>query len=89
MNTNRQINIRQYEFSLYYKPLALYHFVKIKIRQMLFEVNSSNLFPVNISGYTVYVHSLNLKNSKSLITWRELGTVAVRNNLSYIFMLLI
>jgi len=47
----RQINIRQYEFSGYYKLLALYHFVKLKFFKCYLEINSSNLFPVNISGY--------------------------------------
>jgi len=50
LHTNCQINIHQYEFFRYYKPLA-YHFIKLKF--VKFEVNSSNLFPVNISGYTV------------------------------------
>jgi len=36
-----------------YKPLILYHFVKLKSFKCYFEVNLSNLFPVNISGYTV------------------------------------
>jgi len=53
LHTNRQINIHQYEFSLYYKLLMLYHFVKLKFVKCYFEVNSSNLFPINISGYMV------------------------------------
>jgi len=53
LNTNCQINIRQNEFSSYYKLLVLYHFIKLKFIKCYFEVNSSNLFPVNISSYTV------------------------------------
>jgi len=53
LHTNYQINIHQYELSGYYKPLALYHFIKLKFPKRYFEVNSSNLFPANISGYTV------------------------------------
>jgi len=56
-----QINIHQYEFSLYYKPLVLYHFVKLKFVKCYFEVNLSNLFPINISGYTVcYKYKYNI-----------------------------
>jgi len=32
---------------------VLYHFVKSKFVKCYFQVNLSNLFPVNISGYTV------------------------------------
>jgi len=53
LQTNRQINIRQYEFSKYYKPLSLYHFVKLKFAKCFCVVNSLNLYPVNISDYTV------------------------------------
>jgi len=49
----RQINIHQHEFIGYYKPLALYHFVKLKFIKCYFQVNLSNLFPVNISSYRI------------------------------------
>jgi len=45
--------IHQYEFSGYYKPLAPYHFVKLKFIKCYFEVNLSNLFLINISDYMV------------------------------------
>jgi len=59
LQANCQINIHQYEFFRYYKLLALYHFVKLKFVKCYLEANSSNLFPINISSYMVFVNNYN------------------------------
>ena len=45
-----------------YKPLVLYHLIKLKFVKCYFEVKSSNLFPINISGCMVCITNQNIIN---------------------------
>jgi len=63
---NRQIYIRQYEFSKYYKPLVLYHFIKLKFAKTLLCGSFIKLFPINNSDYTALANAMPCSQNRNL-----------------------